>query len=344
MQFLDLDDANQISHVHALFRSILTGRAVRNQAHLLQASMPNLPPSSEIADPPTKQLWSKKYLPVELPDDPIHPAQIALRTYAVSLSLSLGPSLLPFILSLVTDRSRAKIRAGRFLNVLKRELGPNGFAFAITVAVGGGAALQRLWQLLEDSSGNDRIQDTDLLSSAFSSPVADTPMSLNVLERNQAYRSLRSWISKQDVSPSRKSFITNLITSTIAIILLQGKGGRARRPVAKTSMDIPLTMPIDVNTTKYGPSPTLDLTLLLLVRAVDATIQSLVFKTSETFWPRSETLGSIDIVGANGEMLVSRGGAAKADRKKLEETKWRQKVTTHIDSFIFWACSARSVL
>jgi len=155
------------------------------------------------------------------------------------------------------------------------------------------------------------------------------------LERKDAYRKLRRWIA----SAPRKTFMCNLISSTIAIILLQGKGDRNRsRSSPIKSVNLPLTMPIDANTTKHGPSPTLDLTLLLLVRAVDATIQSMVFKGSETYWSRAHT---IDILGANGEVLVSQAVTAEARKKKEEETKWRQKVTTRIDAFVFWACSAR---
>jgi hypothetical protein len=144
------------------------------------------------------------------------------------------------------------------------------------------------------------------------------------------------------MSPARKAFVCNLISSTIAIILLQGKGDRNRsRYMPVNSVNIPLTMPIDANATKHGRSPTLDLTLLLLVRAVDATIQSMVFRRSETYWSKARTL---DILGANGEVLASQAVTAEARRKKEEETKWRQNMTTRIDAFIFWACSARFVI
>lgn len=223
--------------------------------------------------------------------------------------------------------------------MLKRELGPNGFAFAITVAVGGGAALQNIWQSLEDSSDHEFGTDIDSTSCASTVDAFSSPSGW---ERNETYRKLRRWISSQDVSPSSRALLSNLIASTFAIILLQGRRGRYR-PIFRPAenIDIPLTMPIDVNATKYGPSPTLDLTLLLLVRAVDAKIQSMVFKKSESYWTRN--LSTVDILGAHRELLLAQPDTVEADRKK-EETLWRQRMTTRIDAFIFWACSARSAI
>lgn len=289
--------------------------------------------------------WTEKYLPAGLPDDANHPIQIALRTYIVSLPLSLGPSLLPFALSLFSRRKRSRIRARSLKGILKRELGLNGFAFAITVAVAGGAALQRVWQNLEGSKG-DQAWEVDLNSAPheFGASSADTPPAPSVLKRNEIYQKLRKWICFRDVSPSRKAFLSNLISSTLAIILLQRRRGRDRsRSRPMTNIPIPLTMPIDINVTKYGPSPTLDLTLLLLVRAVDATIQSMVFKKSESYWSRSRNISTVDVLGANRELLVGQPGTTKAERSE-EGIKWRQKMTTRIDAFIFWACSARFVI
>lgn len=300
----------------------------------------------------SKPSWIEKHFP-GLPDDPNHPAQIALRTYAVALTLSLGPSLLPFVLALVSGPNRRKGQARSLKKVLvsilvfvyllyisyiastkARELGKHGFAFGITVAVGGGAALQHVWQMLEDAS-----VDAEDASQPFGSPPSlprDATSGSSRLERNETYRKFRRWIYSRDVSPSHKAFISNLFSSTLAILLLQGRR-RSKAPPGKT-VNIPLTMPIDTYTTKSGPSPTLDLTLLLLVRAVDATIQSMMFKRSETDWSKSET---IDILGADGEVLVSQAGTVEAQKKRKEETEWRQRMTTRIDAFIFWACSAR---
>lgn len=277
---------------------------------------------------PEKRSWYDRLAPA-LPDDPNHPAQIALRSYALALTLSLGPALLPFVLSLVSGKKGRKQRARSLKYVLVRELGFNGFAFAITAAVGGGALLQRVWELLEDV-GTD-AEDT---SRAFGSPERSSR--LGVLERNETYRVLCKWVAARNTSPASKAFASNIISSTFAILLLQGR--RRSKALPMKTVSIPLTQPIDTNAPPSGPSPTLDLTLLLLVRAVDATIQSLVFKSSETAWSKAET---IDILGDNGEVLVSHAGTKEAQRKKDEELAWRQKMTTRIDAFIFWACSAR---
>ena len=291
--------------------------------------MSNESPTPRLSTRPSKPTWYEALFP-GLPDDPNHPAQIALRSYALSLTLSLGPSLLPFVLALISGRKGRKHHAKSLKHVLQRELGPNGFAFAITVAVSGGALLQRVWEMLEDVGA-----DAEDASRAFGSPDRETCRGPSFLDRNETYRSLCKWVSAQNVSSSTKAFTTNLISSTVAILLLQGR--RRSAPPLKT-VNIPLTMPIDTNTTKSGPSPTLDLTLLLLIRAVDATIQSAVFKSSETYWSKAET---IDILGADGEVLVSHAGTAESQKAKEAETAWRQKMTTRIDAFIFWACSAR---
>ncbi len=77
-----------------------------------------------------------------LPDD--HPAHVALRTYALSLFLSLRPALLPFIISPSRVGGSKSLRG-----ILKREFGLSGFAFAMTVGVGGGVALRHFWDKWE---------------------------------------------------------------------------------------------------------------------------------------------------------------------------------------------------
>lgn len=300
-------------------------------------------PSLTVAGSPKKKSWLRlwEYFSGEFPDDASHPAQIALRTYAVSLSLSLGPALLPFLISLLSGRRKAKAQVKSLTDVLKVELGPNGFAFAITVAVGGGAALQRVWQLWDNSSereGSDAV--------GLSANLRNESSGAHFLQRNKTYQTIRQWILSREVSSERKAFISNIITSAIAIIILQNPGRRRIRSQAVRKLDLPLTVSIG-STTRHGPSSTLDLTLLLFVRAVDSIIQSIVFKRSEwrteTYWSRSQNPSTIDILGDDGEMLLSRAGAIEAQQHKENETRWRQKMTTRIDAFIFWACSARCV-
>lgn len=303
------------------------------------------PSQSAAGDSHKKKSWLRKYIPGDFPDDSSHPAQIALRTYAVSLSLSLGPALLPFLISLLSGRRKAKAQARSLTDVLKRELGPNGFAFAITVAVGGGAALQRVWQIWEDS--NEQEWDDEIGSPRFDANSHNESPRAHFLERNKTYQTIRKWILSREVSSERKAFLSNIVTSTIAIILLQNTSRRRVRSQPVKVLDLPLTVSIDT-ATRHGPSPTLDLTLLLFVRAVDSIIQSIVFKRSErrteTYWSRSRNLSTIDIIGENGEMLLSQAGAVEAQQHREKETQWRQTMTTRIDAFIFWACSARCVL
>ena len=72
------------------------------------------------------------------------PRIIVARTYGLSLSLSLGPSLISLLArGPLNKKSYARISA-----LLKKELGPSSFAFAMTVAVGGGTALEALWRWL----------------------------------------------------------------------------------------------------------------------------------------------------------------------------------------------------
>src|SRR6267154_379769 len=100
------------------------------------------------------------------PDDPSHPTQVALRTYSLSLFLSLGPALLPVVLNLITSSSSLETHSGRFRRVLRRELSFTGFPFAITVAVGGGAALKRFWKAV-DKQDDLQIQRQSVVTSAL---------------------------------------------------------------------------------------------------------------------------------------------------------------------------------
>ena len=115
-----------------------------------------------------------------------HPLQIALRTYSLCLSLRLGPALLRLILALAAQRKNLSARASAFWRVLSKELRPTGFAWAITAAVGGGAALQRLW---------------------------------DVLRR----RHLWAHYINSKSSPWQRAFLANAATSTLAVALLRRK-------------------------------------------------------------------------------------------------------------------------
>ena len=206
-----------------------------------------------------------------LPND--HPLHVAIRTYPLALSLSLGPSLLSF-----TSSQRA--RSDGLISILRRELSTTAFPFAITVALAGGSALRTLWKRLDDRQ----------IETAES----------NAVTKLQAR--LKSW---------QKSFICNALASFVAFSLLQ----RRRRPVGPMhtrNVYIPLTIPISqAHKAEQGRmSATLDLTLLVLVRAFDALVQGLVFR--------------------------------RAGDEKRQERKRRVAITTKLDALAFWASSAGS--
>ena len=208
-----------------------------------------------------------------LPND--HPLHIAIRTYPLALSLSLGPTLLSF-----TSSQRA--RSDGFISILRRELSTTAFPFAITVALAGGSALRILWQHLDQRK--------------FESAYRSEP---DVVPRPQAR--LKPW---------QKTFICNALASLAAISLLQ----RRRRSMHTQSIYIPIPMTIPFSQAQKVEqgrmSATLDLTLLVLVRAFDALVQGLVFK--------------------------------RAGDEKKQERKRRLTITSKLDALAFWASSAGS--
>ncbi len=179
------------------------------------------------------------------------PVYVALRTYSLALSLSLSPSLLPFLVDLVAKR-RSNLSALQY--ILTRELRYDGFASAITVALAGGNAIRCL---------------ADKLASLF----------------------------RTQLTPPQKTFISTLLSSTVGLALLQSgrqRWRRLQRPGMSTSL-------------------TLDLTMLLFVRALDVLLQ----------------------------LSISRVQLPRLRTKESKERQDRRSLTSRIDAFIFWACSAR---
>ncbi|KAI9512581.1 hypothetical protein F5148DRAFT_1162635, partial [Russula earlei] len=203
-----------------------------------------------------------------------HPLNIVIRTYPLALSLSLAPALLS---SATSPRARSK---GALISILRRELSVTGFPFAITVALGGGSALRTLWRHL------DHRQSEPSLESESSN-----------VSLSRFFPPLKPW---------QKSFVSNALASLLAISILQ----RRHRSVHALRADIPLTVPISdaPKAARRRMSATLDLTLLVLVRAVDALVQGLVFRRT-------------------------------GDEKK-QKRKRRLAITTKLDAFAFWMCSA----
>jgi hypothetical protein len=162
--------------------------------------------------------------------------------------------------------------------ILQRELGFNAFPFAITVALGGGSALRTLWNSLDWKQ----------------------PEAIGGSEP----RGVPKFLAR--LKPWQKSFICNALSSLAAISLLQSR----RRSMGARKVHIPSAVqnPQSTKTERERMSATLDLTLLVLVRAFDALVQRLVFKRT-------------------------------GDEKK-QERKRRLAITTKLDALAFWASSA----
>ncbi|KAG8219811.1 hypothetical protein J3R82DRAFT_784 [Butyriboletus roseoflavus] len=238
-------------------------------------------PSSSPALP-----WKAKLATVieSISDAPDHPVQIALRTYSLCLSLSLGPVLLPVIFAPALHPKSLEARARVFWRTLSRELRPTGFALAITAAVGGGAALQRLW---------------DFPERPYTHPVHYIHSKLTLCQR---------------------AFLANVITSTLAVTLLRW---RRRRRLGTAS-------------------PTLDLSLLFLVRALDALVQAfLLQKARET---AARALPRDGVAPQPSGLPSTPPDTRLLDMQYKDLAKeWQRKVATHLDVLVFWASSARFV-
>jgi hypothetical protein len=320
---------------HVMLNFIHKTWSMPRNVHDLKDMSPTNPSSSSTPTSPEKpqRSWSRS-IPA-LPDDPTHPAQIALRTYALSLSLSLGPSLIPFITSLFTFPQKRPTRSGlsELKQVLRRELGFDGFAFALTIAVGGGAALNYLWSILDSDGSMSWIYFNNAKNRGGDIGVSSTARS-----------KLKTYVSSlSKLSPSNKTFIANILSSSIAIALLQAgrrRSYRLRRVPDPKSVPIPLTVPISAASSANGPSPTLELTLLLFVRAVDAMVQSFVFKRSE---PRRRVPRSGQDSKAYAAPALVRDRLLREKEKEHSKAK-RRRLTSRIDALVFWACSARSVV
>lgn len=197
------------------------------------------------------------------PDD--HPTQIALRTYALAISLALGPTVAGFAVKPRWTRVQPLLRA------VRRELGLTGFAFAITVAVAGGATLKSFSDFLERK------------------------------ELSSTYSKLKERLSC--LGDTQKTFLANALSATMAILLMHHRYSRSLRSPH--------------NAIVPKPSPTLDLTLLLFVRALDAVVRGIFFSSPE---PES----------TSSDVCAQQHAIAR-----------RRTLAARLDAFVFWAASAR---
>ncbi|KAG1864205.1 hypothetical protein DFJ58DRAFT_205263 [Suillus subalutaceus] len=249
-----------------------------------------------------KNLW---------PDDPSHPVKVALRTYFLSLSLSLGPVLLPVALTLVNRSSSLETRLGSFRRVLRREVGLTGFPFAITVAVCGGITLKHFWEAIGVHHVTVDKQDDP--------EVRRQPVVASTSQRRPTVLSLTaqacSGMSNSTPSGSQKAFLSNILSSTIALFLLQ----RARQSKAGS----------------HRPFTTFGFTLLFFCRATDAIMQHFLSVEST----RKANLSNISANRSNSnkpsaDVPMPAEGDGKAK-------KWHQSTAAWLDAVVFWACSAR---
>ncbi|RXW22947.1 hypothetical protein EST38_g2910 [Candolleomyces aberdarensis] len=255
--------------------------------------------------------WLAKTVPT-LPDDPSHPAQVALGTYALALSLSFGPALIPFVASIASVKKSPKTGLEAFKKVVRKELGHDGFAFSMTTCVAGAAALRHLWNsALLPAEDDDQAQ-------GGRNQTAEQNGNVGFSER------LVDWIRSLDLLPAQITFISNLISSSVAVILLQKGAARARQGRAKR---------VD----SAGVSPTLDLTLLLVVRALDSVVQSLILRKTQ---PLSTTDPKRSTTTRNGvEPLLVQEKLQREEAKRVNEE--RQRMTVRVDALLFWLCSSR---
>ena len=213
------------------------------------------------------------------------------------------------------DRARfGKIVAG-LGGLLRRELGPFGFAFAITTAVAGGSFLRNV----SENPGKTAIlspQDGGAAGSGLSSTFEDVKSRLR-----------RHWTSLSGV---QQTFLSNALASAVAIVLLQWKSAPGR-PFGVP--EFPLTLPIDDIPRRKGISPTLNLTLILFVRALDSLVHGgLQDKLLQKLKGkgREMTPGSTEVEEATS-------------RDSLYAKNWINTWTSNLDSLVFCVCSARYV-
>ncbi|KAF8168092.1 hypothetical protein B0H34DRAFT_45162 [Crassisporium funariophilum] len=282
-----------------------------------------------------------------LSDDPTHPAQIALRTYALALSLSLGPSLVPFVIALATARRSSRTSVAALRRLLRREVGYDGFAFAVTWSVAGGAAIRHFLgrRLFCDAgvreAGADREGEAREGEGEGKAPRHAASGGPSLAERTlDILHGLKRYIL--DITPEQLTFLSNVFSSSVGILLLQA--GRARTAhlhrASSSSRRAISDGPVD------RTSPTLDLTLLLLVRAVDSFVQSFIIggltDDPETKAERDRPSKQVTNLqrGQPLQALIVRDKLEK-ERKKRDNIKRRQNLTSQVDAFVFWACSAR---
>lgn len=233
-----------------------------------------------------------------------HPARVALRAYGLTLALSLGPALVPFFTrSLARSRTpghgRHKLDLGALVRLVGRKLRYDGFAFAMTTAVAGGPCLREIWQRMVQLQHSSNTKEENGHSS---SPRLDL------------HGRLSTFIRAIDTHPRQVLFGTNAVAALIGFTLFRAGKNKtsSRRSLGNAG----------------AGSPTLDLTLLLVVRAIDALLQTLI---------RSAIIPASKFEDGNGQ---SKGLALVVVEKSRAE-RYREKLSVNIDAITFWICGSR---
>ena len=246
----------------------------------------------------------------------------------MALLLSLGPELLPFIARVVVLAKAGKdidrVRVGKIVTglgrLLRRESGPFGFAFAITTAVAGGSFLRNASESLE--------KPADLFIQNGDANVDAAGRGSNSTLKNVQCTLRRYWKSLSDV---QQTFLFNALASTTAILLLQWKTV-PRRPSGVP--ELPLTLPVDDIPRRKGISPTLNLTLILFVRALDSVVHGAL---------QDKLLQKLK---GKGREVTHRSTEVEEaiSRDSVHAKNWIHKWTSNLDSLVFCVCSARYVI
>ncbi|KAI6162186.1 hypothetical protein EDD17DRAFT_1776995 [Pisolithus thermaeus] len=215
----------------------------------------------------------KAYFAVALECDTV---QTTLRTYILTASLLLGPSVLSVANSLVRDPRGSGVRLRALKQTLSKELGSRGLPFALALAVGGGQSLKTLWEILKKQPKplKSYVPTTRRLS-----------YSLALLQN------------------ALRAFAINVMASGAAAAILL-----YRRYRSHALLDLH-------SGTK---SSTLDLTLWLLVHALDSLVQSRLLSWKNKAAPCCMSAPMRDAL-----------------------SKERIKFNAYFDGFLFWASSAR---
>ncbi|TFK30452.1 hypothetical protein FA15DRAFT_676800 [Coprinopsis marcescibilis] len=253
-----------------------------------------------MSDTPIQRWWT-----IVSALEPTHPARTALRAYSLAFTLSLGPALVKTLSSSIRAKGR-RVDVAPLVQLLAKELRHDGFAFAVATAAAGGPALSSLWNRFANSKQNFSIRQR------FATLLALPD-------------SLKKRLEGFDLPQEHQLVLFNAVAAAVGFNFLQAGGKRSLREKGRQP--------------SY-PSPTLDFTLLLVVRAMDSVVQSFIQKLSSPSITLSKTNGNGVNHAQNGTSRhTSKDSKASTVTKTLH--KAGSHVATQVDAFVFWVCTSR---